>query len=140
MNDYLGHLIVTAGRAEFCTSDGREWRLRQPTPEEAADGDSAYRLAHRRVMDDVRLAELAGSEAALAREASTRGAAAEAVYLLPLLLEKPDGERPFDVHNPESLKRFEELEPAIVQEMVRAYWDVIQRAAIEAKKKSLQTS
>ena len=88
MNDkYLEKFITEAGKVSFSTADGRRWRMRQPTPEEAANGDSAYRLAYRRVMEDERLANLAGLVAELEREARVRGNAAEVVYLLPVLLE-----------------------------------------------------
>lgn len=138
MSDYLTNFIITASRTEF-EAGGRQWRLRQPTPEEAADGDSAYRLARRRVLDDVRLAEVAGSREALEREANIRASAAEAVYMLPLLLEKPDGEPAFNPHDPASLARFEALEPAVIQQMVKVYWEVIQKAVTEAKKKAAPT-
>lgn len=138
---YLEKFIIEAGKVSFTTADGRQWRMRQPSPEEAADGDSAYRLAYRRVMDDKRMADLAGSKEGLEREAQMRGTGAEAVYLLPLLLEKPGnitGEwqpayNPFD---PASLAEFEALGGAVVAEMTKVYLGSIQGAMREAKKKS----
>lgn len=144
---HLEQFIIEAGKVTFTTADGRCWRMCQPTPEEAADGDSAYRVTHRRVMEDKRLAELAGSKEELEREARIRASAAEAVYLLPLLLEKPMGwgseekqgrgewMRAFDPFDSVSLAEFEALDGAIVAEMTRIYWSVIQQAIFEAKKK-----
>lgn len=146
---HLEQFIIEAGHVAFSTSDGRRWRMRQPTPDEAASGDSAYRVMHRRVMEDKRLADLAGGETALKREAHIRASAAEAVYLLPLLLERPvrgqgsgvggqeENWRPaFDVFDPASMAEFEELDGAIVSEMTAIYFGPIQTAISEAKKKS----
>jgi hypothetical protein len=142
---HLDQFIIDAGKIAFTTSDGRRWRMRQPTPDEAASGDSAYRIMHRRVMEDRRLAELAGpstgsGEAGLRQEAHTRGSAAEALYLIPLLLEKEvaNGEwrMAFDVFDPASMATFESLEPALVAEMTQVYFGLIQNAISQAKKKS----
>lgn len=136
---YIEKFILEAGKAGFTTADGRQWRMRQPTPEEAADGDSAYRLAYRRVMEDGRLGNLAQSKEDLEREARVRGSAAEAVYLLPVLLEKPGGGGwlpAFDVFDAASMAEFEALEGAVVAEMSRVYWGPVQEAVRQAKKKS----
>lgn len=144
MNEqYLEKFIVEAGKVVFTTGDGRRWRMRQPTPDEAANGDSAYRLAQRRVLEDKRLADLAGSDEELKREARIRASAAEAMYLLPLLLEKPvvssqmsDGWLPaFDVFDAASMAEFEALEGAVITEMTAVFWGPIQQAIREAKKK-----
>lgn len=132
---YLGKFIIEAGKVAFTTADGRKWLMRQPRPEEAADGDSAYRLAHFRVMDDTRLASLAGSLEALKREANIRASTAEAVYMLPILLENEAGEKAFNVFDNTSLQAFEELPQAIIIEMGRIYWDQLQQAIADAKKK-----
>lgn len=134
-NDYLTSFIVNASKVTFTTTDGRVWKMRQPAPEEAGDGDSAYRLAYNRIINDPRLKDLAGSEDALKKEAHIRGSAAEAVYMLPLLLENENGEKPFDVFNETSLKAFEELPAEVVVEMSRVYWEFLQQAIAEAKKK-----
>lgn len=133
---HLTQFIVSAARIAFETPDGQRWRMRQPTPDEAADGDSAYRLARQRVIADGRLKELAGGGEALEREANARAAAAEAIYMLPLLLEREDGERAFDVFDAASLAEFEALSRDVIIEMTKTYWGVIQQAIAEAKKKS----
>lgn len=137
--DYLTQLITTGSAAPFATTDGQRWRMRQPTPEQSADGSSAYRLMHGRVMNDLRLQELADDGPALKREANIRASAAEAAYMLPLLLEVPDGpddwRLAFDVFDLESLAEFEALEPGLVAEMTAVYWGTIQAAIVEAKKK-----
>lgn len=145
---YMEKFIIEAGKVSFATADGRRWRMRQPTPEEAANGDSAYRLAYRRVMEDGRLMELAGSKEDLEREARIRASAAEAVYLLPLLLEKeagqvagPQGHKEeiwlpaFNVFDPALMAEFEALDGAIVAEMTQVYWGPVQEAVRQAKKK-----
>jgi hypothetical protein len=133
---HLTQFIVDAARVAFETPDGQRWRMRQPTSDEAADGDSAYRLARQRVLQDGRLKELAGGKAALEAEASARAAAAEAVYMLPLLLEREDGQAAFDVFDAASLAEFEALPREVIIEMTKIYWGPIQQAAQEAKKKS----
>lgn len=133
---HLPQFIISAARIAFETPDGQRWRMRQPTPDEAADGDSAYRLARQRVIADGRLKELAGGGEALEREANARAAAAEAIYMLPLLLEREDGERAFDVFDAASLAEFEALSRDVIIEMTKTYWGVIQQAIAEAKKKS----
>lgn len=145
---HLDQFIIEAGCVPFTTSDGRQWRMCQPTPDEAASGDSAYRVMYRRVMEDKRLAELAGSEEALRQEARTRGSAAEALYLIPLLLQKPGianqgpestgpgaWVRAFDVFDPASLAEFESLAPGLIAEMTQVYFGLIQQAIDQAKKK-----
>jgi hypothetical protein len=142
---HLAEFIIEAGKITFSTADGHCWRMRQPTPDEAASGDSAYRLAYRQVMDDKRLANLAGSPAELEREARIRASAAQAIYLLPLLLEKPGmlaGEwvPAFDPFSDVSMAEFEALDGAVIAEMVTVYWGPIQEAASQAKKKSPSVS
>jgi hypothetical protein len=133
-NAYLTNFIITAGKANFTTGDGETWQMRQPTPEEAADGDSAYRLAYNRVMKDARLSNLAGGHEALEREARIRGAAAEVVYMLPMLLEKND--KPvFNVFSEASLAEFELLPAKVIGEMTSMYYGLIQEAINQAKKK-----
>jgi len=139
MADYMEKFIIEAGKVKFSTDDGRKWQMRQPTPDEAAAGDSAYRIAYDSVMNDDRLRDLAKGAMALKKEAGIRGSAAEAVYMLPLLLERQRGEnwRPaFDVHDAEDMARFERLSPGVVVEMTRIYWGPVQQAIREAKKKS----
>lgn len=136
---YLSQFIIEAGKMTFTTPDGQQWRMRQPTPDEAADGDSAYRLAHQRILNDNRLKELAGSEEALQREAAIRATAAEAVYMLPLLLETKQEKEwvvAFDPFDQESLAEFEALNIKTIAEMTKIYWGPIQQAIYEAKKKS----
>jgi hypothetical protein len=135
--DYLTNFIINAGRLEFETSDGEKRYLRQPTPEEAADGDSAYRIAYRRVLDDARLRELAENEEELKREARVRGAGAEAMYMMPLLLEDERGNPLYDVHSETSLAEFETMDPAIAAELAAMYLGPLVEAINEAKKKSV---
>jgi hypothetical protein len=110
--------------------------MRQPTPEEVADGDSAARLAREAVLADSRLRELARNEDAHRREADIRATAARVIYLLPLLLQDDDGQPAFNVHDAGSMADFEALEPAILTEMIKIYWGPITEAMVEAKKKS----
>lgn len=133
--DYVTNFIIEAGRVSFEAGE-RVWRMRQPTPEEAADGDSAYRLTHGRVMGDERLLEMAEDGPALEKEAAIRAAAAEAVYMLPLLLETDDGQPAFDVHDADSMAAFEALDPEVIVRMTDVYWGPVQEAIREAKKKS----
>lgn len=136
MSDYLTHFIVNAGVVEFSTGDGQHWRMRQPTPEEAAGGDSAARLTREAVLADTRLTALARNEAALEREAAIRATAARAAYLVPLLLQTADGSPAFDVHNPASLAEFEAMDGDLIAEFCGVLWGPITQAIIEAKKKS----
>lgn len=136
MDDYLTSFIVNASKVKFTTGDGRRWQMRQPTPEEAADGDSAYRLAYNRIKNDKRLGGLAEDKNSLEHEARIRGAAAEVAYMLPLLLEKEDSTPAFDIYSPVSLEEFETTDAAIIKEMSEAYWKMIQAAISQAKKKS----
>lgn len=148
---HLAEFITEAGRVAFQTPDGRRWRMRQPTPEEAASGDSAYRLMYETVMKDGRLRELARDEEALRKEARIRAVAAEAMYMIPLLLEAPPtppacggeistggGEwgRAFDVFRQADMAEFEELDEDVLAEMTQVYLGPIQEAIVEAKKKS----
>jgi len=136
VSDYLTHFIVNAGMVEFSTSDGQCWRMRQPTPEEAAGGDSAARLAREAVLSDPRLASLAADAEALQREAAVRASAARAVYLVPLLLQTGSGEQAYNVHNPASMAEFEALDGDLIAEFCGVLWGPIAQAIIEAKKKS----
>lgn len=134
-DEYLENFIIEAGTVKFSTPDGRRWQMRQPSPEEAAAGDSAYRLMRQRVLDDTRLGELAASPAALTREAHIRASAAETVYMIPLLLLDDSGGVAFDVHDDQAMTEFEQLPGEVIAKMTQVYWQVV--AAIqEAKKKS----
>jgi hypothetical protein len=147
MTDEMKHLsqfIITAGKVAF-VAGGRKWLMRQPGPEEAADGDSAWRIAYGRVMKDRRLRELAGDDKPeLEKEARIRAAAAESIYMLPLLLELPGDDDParpaFDVFDPESLAEFEALGSEVISEMTHIYFGAIRGAIREAKKKSIPPS
>jgi hypothetical protein len=140
---HLTEFITNAGKFPFETPasgnlPARKWLIRQPTPDEAASGESAYRVTYNVVMKDKRLKDLAkDNKPELEREARIRANAAEAIYMLPLLLEDPaTGEPAFDVSSEESLAEFEALTPQIVVEMTRVYFDVVKLAISEAKKKS----
>lgn len=143
MSDEMKHLsqfIITAGKVAF-VAGGRKWLMRQPSPEEAADGDSAWRIAYSRVMKDARLRELAGDDKQeLEKEARIRAAAAESVYMLPLLLQLPGDDGPsrpaFDVFDEESMAEFERLGSEVISEMTHIYFGAIRGAIREAKKKS----
>ena len=132
---YQSNFIIEARRVSF-EAGGRRYWMRQPTPEEAADGDSAYRLAYQRVLDDKRLVSLAGDEKAIEREARIRAAASEALYLIPLLLEDEDGAAAFDVFDPDSMAEFETLPPEVITRMTEVFWGPIQDAMLDAKKKA----
>lgn len=134
-DEYLEKFIIEAGVIKFSTPDGRRWQMRQPSPDEAAAGDSAYRLMRQRVLDDQRLGELAASPAALKQEAHIRASAAEAVYMIPLLLLDDSGSVAFDVFDDQAMVEFEQLPGEVIAKMTQVYWQVM--AAIqEAKKKS----
>jgi hypothetical protein len=134
---HLTDFIINAGVVTFATSDGSTWQMRQPTPEEAAAGDSAARLAREATLGDARLALLAGNAAALEREAALRATAARATYLLPLLLLDAGGRRAYDVYSVASLAEFEALPPGVIAEMCEVLWGPITQAIIDAKKKSI---
>jgi hypothetical protein len=137
---HLTSFITSAGKVPF-EAGGNRWLMRQPLPDEAADGDSAYRIAYNRVMKDKRLKDLAqGDKLEIEREARIRATAAEAIYMLPLLLETPTGEPAFDVADEASLSAFEQLEPEVIIELTRIYFEVIKLAISEAKKKSTADS
>src|SRR5262245_33293592 len=113
---HLASFITNAGKYPFETpaagdSPARRWLMRQPTPDEAASGASAWRITYSVTVKDKRLFELAGGDEALKeeraaaqkrgdkelpripfeleKEARIRARAAEATYMLPLLLETP---------------------------------------------------
>lgn len=132
---YLTEFIINAGVVSFETSDGQRWQMRQPTPEEAAGGDSAARLAREAVRGDARLRQLAPSDAALEREAAIRATAARAAYLLPLLLLDEQGQPAYNVFDEASLAAFEALPGGIVTEMCQVLWGPVTEAIVEAKKK-----
>lgn len=140
---HLSQFITTGAKYPFETPESgdtpaRRWLMRQPLPDEAADGDSAYRIAYSRVMRDRRLKDLAGPYRDEAeKEARIRASAAEAIYMLPLLLEDPETGAPaFDVSSEQSMAEFEALDPAVVVEMARVYWETVKLAIDSAKKKS----
>jgi len=132
----LTEFIVQNGRVPVEGPAGEEWYLRQPMPEELADGKSAYRVAYDRVMNDRRLRDLAGNEANLKREANKRGAAAELVYMLPLLLEDEGSAPVFDIADAESMEAYDNLSHDFITQTAAVYWGPITTAMIEAKKKS----
>ncbi len=134
-NKYIGHLATNGSAVPFETADGRKWHLRQPMPDEAADGDSAYRLMYNRVLKDKRLEMLAEDHDAHLREAGIRAAAAEVAYLLPVLLQDEDGQPAYNVLDDSSLAEFEALPGDIVVEMTKVYWGPVQQAMADAKKK-----
>lgn len=140
---HLTEFITSAAKYPFETPatgnyPARRWLMRQPTPDEAASGDSAYRITYNVTVKDKRLKDLAkGDKSELEKEARIRANAAEVVYMLPLLLVDPEtGASTFDVADEESLSEFEALDPEIMIEMTRVYFDVIKLAMHEAKKKS----
>jgi hypothetical protein len=140
---HLAEFITTGANYPFETPatdnyPARRWLMRQPTPDEAASGDSAYRITYNVTMKDRRLRDLAqGDKAEIEREARIRANAAESIYMLPLLLIDPETNGPaFDVADEESLAEFEALDPEIVVEMTRVYWEVVKFAIDSAKKKS----
>lgn len=143
---HLAEFITTAAKFPFETpaagaSQARRWLMRQPLPDEAASGDSAYRIAYNITMKDKRLRDLAkGDKVEIEREARIRATAAEAIYMLPLLLETPDGGPVFDIADPESMAEFEALDPEIIIEMTQVYHDFVKLAIYEAKKKSPRAS
>ena len=136
MSDYIEKFITEADAVKFTTPDGRRWQMRQPTPEEASNALSAYRLAEERILSDRRLAGLAADQAALEREARTRAMTAQAIYLLPMLLLDEHGQAAFDVFDQASMDEFENLDQAVLQEFFRVLWGPVQQAISEAKKKS----
>ena len=145
--DHTTEFIIKNGKVKFSTTtaDGvvEKWLMRQPSPDEAASGKSAYRLMYGAILSDDRLAELAKDEEALKREAHIRGAAAEVLYMLPLLLQRPGGRQAFDVFDHDSLAEFNAFgdeHPEVIAQMSRVYWNPVQEAIIEAKKKSRSNS
>lgn len=143
---HLTEFITNASKFPFETpasgdQPARRWLMRQPTPDEAASGDSAYRMTYNVVMKDKRLQDLAKNDKLeLEREARIRASAAEAIYMIPLLLETPAGQPAFDVADEESLAEFEALGSEIVVEMTSVYFGVVKLATLEAKKKSPKAS
>lgn len=116
----------------FTTKNGDKWRLRKPSLFERQSGESAYRIAYNTTLGDTRLAA-AGSSEELAREARARALAAEAIYLLPHLLERPsknDGgwRVAWPVSDTDALDEFEALEPGLLAEFVSAYINGVLRA------------
>jgi len=135
MADYMEKFIIEAGKVKFSTDDGRKWQMRQPTPEEASNALSAFRLTRESVLGDGRLRSL-GSEAALKKEAAVRANTAQALYLIPLLLEDEAGQPVFDVFDPASMAEFEATPPEILNVWLRTFWGPVIVAIQEAKKKS----
>jgi len=135
--DYLSEFIVTAGKVSFETSDGRAWLMRQPTPDEDANGKSAFRLAYDAIMADERLGDLAKDQKALEREAAIRANSAEVLYMIPVLLETGEGRPAFDIFDSSSLAEFEILESSSIMIMVDIFLGPVQEAIREAKKKLL---
>lgn len=136
MADYMEKFIIEAGKVKFETADGRMWQMRQPRPEEASNALSAYRLAREMVLQDDRLRSLT-SEAGLRREAALRANTAQALYLIPLLLEDETGRPVFDVFDEASMAEFEAAPPELLNEWLRIFWGPVTAAIKEAKKKSL---
>lgn len=144
---HLTEFITTAAKYPFETPatenyDARRWLMRQPLPDEAASGDSAYRVTYNLVVKDRRLLDLAkGDRAELEREARIRASAAEALYMLPLLLIDPETGAPaYGVADERSLSEFEALDPEIIVKMTGVYFEVVKLAIDSAKKKSTADS
>lgn len=133
-DEYLEQFIIEGGTVKFSTADGRRWQMRQPSPDEAAAGDSAYRLMRQRVLDDKRLGELAANPAALKQEAHIRASAAESVYMIPLLLLDDSGNVAFDVFDDQAMAEFEQLSAEVIGRMTHVYWSIMATIG-EAKKK-----
>lgn len=135
MADYLEKFIIEAGKIKFETPDGRKWQMRQPSPEEASNALSAYRLTQESVLQDDRLRSLT-SETKLRREANARAATAQALYLVPLLLEDETGQPVFDVFDKASMAEFEATPVEILNVWLKIFWGPVTQAIKEAKKKS----
>lgn len=130
---HLSQFVLEAGKLTI-EVEGNRWKLRQPTAEEMLDAESAYRLEYDRIMADKRLRQLAGTEAALQRQASKRANAAEALYMLPVLLENEQGRPVFDVFDEASMQRFETTAPSVAAAWTAAYFRLM-RVDVEAVKK-----
>lgn len=142
---YLSQFIIEAGKVTFTTPDGQQWRMRQPTPDEAANGFSAYRMTLEAILNDKHLAQFSSNQTTLEKEARVRANTAQALYLLPLLLEikkEEEWQPAFNVFDETSMEKFEELaqDQAFMACWLKVLWGPILTAIREAKKKSLANS
>lgn len=132
--EHTADYIINAKPVQI-TKNEQIWYLRQPTSSEVLDAESAFRLTFERVVADKRLRDLAGGEDALKIVAIKRACAAEALYMLPVLILNREQKPIFNPSSPASLKEFEKTDSETIALWVTEYFKLTRLGVDEIKKK-----